>query len=71
MMIPKIITHAASVVAQNKKDHIQVLSRRTHSKSNILYQPAFQADPPTMPATCLERHSRIAQSNHTQGYVTQ
>ena len=48
MMVSKIITHAASVVAQNKKDRVRVLSRVIRSKSKRHSPPAsFQAAPPT------------------------
>ena len=66
MMVPKIIAHAASIVAQNKKDRARVPSRGTHSKSNRYFSPPSLAGSSTnVPAT----QSRTAQSNRTQGYV--
>ena len=70
MMVPKIITHAASVVAQNKKDRVRILGRGTRSKSNQYSPPASLLDSSTnVSATRLERRSRTAQSIRTQGYV--
>ena len=69
-MVLKIITNVALVVAQNKKNHVQVLVRGAHSKSEQHSPPASLLDSSTkVPATRLERQLRIAQSNHTQGYV--
>ena len=69
MMVPKIITHAASVVEQ-KKDQFRVLSRGACLKSKRHSPPASLFGSSTnVPATRLERRSRTAQSNCTQGYV--
>ena len=48
-MVSKIITHAASVVAQNKKDRVQVLDREARSKSG---QPSPSDSLSTVPPTC-------------------
>ena len=70
MMVPKIITHAAAVVSQNKKDGVLVLGRETLSKSKRHSPPtSFLGSSTNVPATRLERRSRTAQSNRTQGYV--
>ena len=70
MMVLKIITYAASIVAQNKKDRVRVLGRGTRSKSKRHSPPtSFLGSSTSMPATCLERRSRTALSNRTQGYV--
>ena len=69
-MVPKSISYAASVVAQNKKDRIRVLGRRTRSKSKRHSPPAILLCSSTSVLTTrLERRSRTAQSNRTQGYV--
>ena len=69
-MVPKIITHAASVDAQNKKDRVRVLGRGTRSKSKRHSQPSSLLGSSTnVPATRLERRSRTAKSNRIQGYV--
>ena len=66
----KIITHAASVVAQNKKNSVRVLSKGTRSKSKRHSSPAKLSGSSTnVHATRLERRSRTAQSNRTQGCV--
>ena len=68
MMVPKILTHAASVVGQNKKNRVRVLSRGTRSKSKRHYSSASLLGSSTnVSATRLERRSRTVQSN--QGYV--
>ena len=70
MMVPKIITHASLIIEQNKKDHVRVLGRGTRSKSKRHFPPTSLLGSSTnMPATRLERRSRTAQSNRTQGYV--
>ena len=69
-MVPKIITHAASVFAQNKKDLFRVLGRGARSKSKRHSpQASLSGSSTNMPPTCLERRSRTAQNNRTQGYV--
>ena len=69
-MASKIITHPASVVAQNKKDCVRVLGRGARSKSKRRSTPAsLSGNFTNVPATCLERRLRTAQSNYTQGYV--
>ena len=69
-MIPKIIINGASVIAQNKKDRIRVLSRGAGLKSMRHSRPAsLLGSSINMPATRLEKRQRTAQSNHTQGYV--
>ena len=66
----KIITHTALVVAQNKKERVQVLGRGACLKSMPHSPPASLSGSSTnVPATRLERQSRRAQSNRTQGYV--
>ena len=62
-MVPKIITHAALVVALNKKDRIRVLDREILSKNE---QHSLLAN---VPLLRLEKCSRRAQSNRTQAYV--
>ena len=68
-MVPKIITYAALVVAQIIKDGIRVLGKRTRlkSKRHSLRASLFGSST-IMPATRLERRSRTAPSNRTQGY---
>ena len=46
-MVPKIISHAASVVTQNKKDRVQVLCRGTRSKRKRHSPPASLLGSPT------------------------
>ena len=70
MMVPKIVSHAASVIAQNKKlrlnnwkrDHLR--SKR-HSPSASL-----SGNSTDVLATPMETQLKTAQSNRTQGYVT-
>ena len=70
MMIPKIKTHASSVVAPNKKDRARVLGRGTRSKSKRHSPSASLLGSSTnVPTTRLERRSRTAPSNRTQGYI--
>ena len=70
MMVPEIITHAESVVAQNKKDSVRALKRGTHSKTKQHFPPASLLGSSTnVHVTRLERLSRVAQSNRTQGYA--
>ena len=72
MMVSKIITHTASVVAQNKKDRVRVLGRGTHLKSKRHFSPASPSGSSTnVSATRLERRSKTVQSNCTQSYVAQ
>ena len=48
MMVPKIVSHAASDVAQNERDRIRALGRGlVRNVSDILHQPSFQAAPQT------------------------
>ena len=62
----KIVTHAASVVVQNKKDRVRVLGRGTRSKSKRHFPLASLLGSSTnMPATPFERRPRTAQSNRT------
>ena len=69
-MVPKIIPHAASVVAQNEKDRVRVLGRGAGLKSKRIFnQQTFQTAPPTCPQHVLEKRLRTEQSNCTQGYV--
>ena len=70
-MVPKIITHAASGVAENKKDRVRVLGRGTRLKSKRHSPPASLLGSSTnVPAaTRSERQSRTAQRNCTEGYV--
>ena len=70
MIFPKTVANAASVVAQNKKDRVRVLDRGACSKSSdILHQPAFFWRLYQRAAKGLERRSKTALSNRTQGYV--
>ena len=70
MMVPKIITHAAVVIVQNKNDQVQVLGRGARSKSKRHFPPAsILGSSINVPATRLERQLRTLQSNRTQGYV--
>ena len=70
MMVPKIVSHAASVIEQNKKDRIRVLSGEAHSKNKRHSPPASLSGSSTnLAETRLERRSRAAQSNRTQVYV--
>ena len=70
MMVPKTITHAASVVARNKKDRVRVLGRGTRSKSKRhSLSASLLGNSTNVPATRLERRSRTAQSIRTQGYI--
>ena len=70
MMVPKIITHAALVVAQNKKDYVPVLGRGACLKSKRHSpQASLSGSSTTVLATRLKRRSRTAQTNRTQGYV--
>ena len=67
MMVPKITTHAASVVAKNRKDRVRVLGRRARSKSKRHSPPAsLSCSSSNVPAARLERQSSIAQSNRSQ-----
>ena len=69
-MVPKVIAHAASVIAQNKKNRVRLLDRGARSKSKRHSLPAsFSVSSTNVPATHLERQSRTAQSNRTQGYA--
>ena len=69
-MVPKIITHAASVVSQNKKHRVRVLGRETRLKGKRYFPPAsLSVSSTNVPATRLERRSRTTQSNRTHGYV--
>ena len=69
-MIPKITTHAAAVVEQNRKDRIRVLSRGARLKSKRHSPPAsFSGSFTNGPAIRLERRSKTAQSNRIQCYV--
>ena len=69
-MVPKIIAHAVSVVAENKMDRVQALGRGTRLKSKRHSPPASLLGSSTkVPATRLERRTRTAQSNRTEGYV--
>ena len=43
MLVSKIVSHAESVVAQNKKDRVRVLDRGACLKSKQHFSPAFQA----------------------------
>ena len=66
----KLITHAASVIAQKKGDRIRVFVRGTLLKSKQHSPPVnLLASSTNKPTTCLEMQLRTAQSNHTQGYV--
>ena len=77
MIVPKIITHAAQIithaapaVAQNKKDVARVLGKGALSISKRHSLPAnLSISSIYVTTTCLERQSRTAQSNCTQGYV--
>ena len=70
MMVPKIISYAASVVAQYKKNRVRALDRGTRLKSKRHSLPAsLLRNPTNVLATRLERRSRTAQSNRTQSYV--
>ena len=69
-MISKIITHATSVVAQNKKNRLRVLRRGTRSKSKRHSPPACLSGSSTnVTATSWKRWSRTTKSNRTQSYV--
>ena len=63
-MVPKIITHAASTIAQNKKDLVQVLGRGARSKSKR-HSPlaSLPGSFTNMPFASLERRSRTGQSS--------
>ena len=62
MMVPKIITHAALVVAQSKKDRFRVLGRRNCLKIKRHSPPASHLSSSTnVSATRLERRSRTVQ----------
>ena len=70
MMVPNIITHAVSVVAQNKKVRVRALGRRARSKSKRDSPSASLSGSSTnVPATLSQKRSRTAQSICTQGYV--
>ena len=71
MMVPKILTHAASVVLQNKMDKIAcILGRKTGSKTKRhSLSASFLGSFTNVPATQLERPPRTALSNCAQGYV--
>ena len=67
MMVPKVITDAASVDAKNRNGRVRVLSREASSKSERNSPPASLSSSSTnVPATRLERWSNTAQSNCTQ-----
>ena len=69
-MVLKIITHPASVVEQNKKNHVRVLGRGSRSKSKRHSPPAsLSGNSTNVPATRLEKRSRTAQGNRNQSYV--
>ena len=71
-MMNRVISqrHAASVVAQNKKDRVRVLGRGARSKSKRQSPPASPSGSSTnVPATRLERRMEAAQSNRTQDNV--
>ena len=69
-MVPKIITHAASVVARNNKNSVQVLGRGACSKSKRHFPPvSVLGSSANVPVTRLKRRSKTAHSNRTQGYV--
>ena len=64
MMVSKVMTLAASVVAQNKKDRVRVLGRGIRSKSKRHFPPAsLLGNSTNVPATRLERRSRTVHSN--------
>ena len=58
-MVPKFITHAASDVAQNKKDCVRVLGKGTRSKSKQ-HSPSASLSGSSnyVPATRLEKSGR-------------
>ena len=63
-----IKTHAAWVVAQNKKDCVRVLGRGTRWKSKRQSpQASLLGSSTNVPATRLKKRSRTAQSNCIQG----
>ena len=68
MMVPKIITHAASVVA-HKTDCVRVLGRTRSNSKRHPPPPSLLGSSTNVPATGLEKRLRTAQSNRTQGYA--
>ena len=69
-MVPKIITHAALVVTQNKQNGVRVLGRKASLKSKRHSPPTSLLGSSTnVPATRFERRSRTVQSNGSQGCV--
>ena len=67
MMVPKIITLAALVVAQNEKHCVRISGRGAHSKSKQHFPPAsLSVSSTNVPATHLERWSRTVQSDCSQ-----
>ena len=69
-MVPKIITHAASIVAQKRNDHVQFIGREACSKEKRHSSAvSLSGSSINLPATSLKRRSRTAQSNFTQHNV--
>ena len=66
MMVPKIVSHAGSVVARNR-NYVRVLGREAYSKSKR-HSPSAVSTTNVL-AKRLERRSRTVQSNRTQVYV--
>ena len=68
-MILKLVTYAASVVTQNRKDCFPVLDERAYSKSNdVVHQPDFQ-EYHLHACYMIERPLRTEQSSPTLGDV--
>ena len=67
-MTPTIITHAASVIAQNKKDRTLALGKGTHSKSksDILHQQILHAVPPKCRYTFVEAVEHSAKQSYAR-----
>ena len=65
--VPKIVSHASSVVSQNEKDRVRVLGSRARLKIKRYFPPASFRHLNHVPVTRLERRSRTAQI--TRGYV--
>ena len=66
-----MLSHSASVMAQNKKDGNRVSHRGTHSKSKRPAPPASSllGSSTNVSDTRFEERSRTVQSNRIQGYI--
>ena len=64
MMVSKIVTHAALVVAQNKNDRVRVIGRGGHLKRKQHFPPAsLSGSFANLPVTRFERRLSTAQGN--------